>query len=199
MTPRIGPLLAMVCLLASCGDQAAVQRANSADLGNSPTAPSVKSGNVTGALQNVASPQTPSAQDFANQAAASDNFEIETSKLALTKSQSAAVKVFARKMVDAHTQSTAKLQKAAGSVAPSITPDATLAADQQQTLGQLHNKKGLDFDQQFILVQRDAHQRTLDMLKNYAAKGDQPLLNAFANDMVPIVSGHLAMARELAP
>jgi putative membrane protein len=30
-------------------------------------------------------------------------------------------------------------------------------------------------------------------------KGDQPPLNAFANEVIPIVSGHLAMARSLKP
>ena len=192
-------LVAPACLLASCGDQNAVQRANSADLGNSPTAPSLKTGNVTDEIQNAAPPVTPSAQDFANAAAASDTFEIETSKLALASAQSAAVKAFAQKMIDAHTQSTAKLDKAAASVAPPVTPDATLAPDQQQALDQLRGKKGADFDAQYVNIQRDAHQRTLDAIKNYAAKGDQPPLNAFANEMIPIVSGHLAMAKALTP
>jgi putative membrane protein len=178
-------LAASVFVLGSCGDPNAVQRANSADLGNSPTAPSVKSGNVAGDLHNTAAPIAPSAQDFANTMAASDQFEIETSKLALTNSQSPAVKDFARKMIDAHTQSTAKLKTAAGSVAPAITPDTTLAPDQQKSLDQLRAKKGADFDQQYVFIQRDAHQRTL------------AALNAFANGVIPIVSGHLAMARNL--
>lgn len=192
-------LAASILVLGSCGDPNAVQRANSADLGNSPTAPSVKSGDVAGDLHNTASPVAPSAQDFANTMAASDEYEIETSKLASTNSQSPAVKDFARRMIDAHTQSTAKLKKAAGSAAPAITPDTTLAPDQQQSLDQLRAKKGADFDQQYVITQRDAHQRTLAALKDYSVKGDQPPLNAFANEVIPIVSGHLAMARSLKP
>ncbi|MGN6818763.1 MAG: DUF4142 domain-containing protein [Sphingomonas sp.] len=202
MTPRTCLLLvASACLVASCGDQGqgGVQRANSSDSGYSPTAPAMKSGNVVGALQNTASTMTPSAQDFANAAAASDVFEIESSKLALTNGQSSAVKDFARKMIEAHTQSTAKLNKAAASVAPTVTPDTTLAPDQRQKLDQLRAKKGADFDQQYVIIQRDAHQSALDALKTYAAKGDQPPLNAFANEMVPVVSQHLAMAKQLTP
>lgn len=200
MNPRTCFLLAAsVFVLGSCGDPNAVQRANSADLGNSPTAPSVKSGNVAGDLHNTAGPIAPSAQDFANTTAASDEYEIETSKLALTNSQSAEVKDFAQKMIDAHTRSTEKLNKAAGSAAPTIIPDTTLAPDQQQSLGQLRAKKGADFDQQYVTIQRDAHQRTLAALKDYSVKGDQPPLNAFANEVIPIVSGHLAMARNLKP
>jgi putative membrane protein len=186
-------------VLGSCGDQNAVQRANSADLGSSPTAPSVKSGNVAGDLHNTAAPIAPSAQDFANKMAASDEFEIEMSKLALTNAQSPAVKDFAQKMIDAHTQSTERLKKAAGSVAPTIIPDTTLAPDQLKSLDQLRAKKGADFDQQYVIIQRDAHQRTLAALKDYSNKGDQPPLNAFANEVIPVVSGHLAMARNLKP
>lgn len=200
MNPRTCLLLAApILVLGACGDHSDVQRANSADLGNSPTAPSVKSGNVAGELHNTATPIAPSAQDFANKMAASDEFEIEASKLALTNAQSAAVKDFAQKMIDAHTQSTEKLKKAAGSVAPMITPDATLAPDQLKSIEQLHAKKGADFDQQYVIIQRDAHQRALAALKDYSVKGDQPPLNAFANQVIPIVSGHLAMARNLKP
>ena len=200
MTPGTRLLLAVpIFVLGACGDHNDVQRANSADLGNSPTAPSVKSGNVSGDLHNTATPIAPPAQDFANTMAASDEFEIETSKLALANSQSPAVKDFAQKMIDAHTQSTEKLKKAAGSAAPTIIPDTTLAPDQQQMLDQLRAKKGKDFDQQYVIIQRDAHQRTLATLKDYSVKGDQPPLNAFANEVIPIVSGHLAMARNLKP
>lgn len=200
MNARTCLLFAMpIFVLGACGDHSNVQRANSADLGNSPTAPSVKSGNVTGELHNTASPIAPSAQDFANTIAASDEFEIETSKFALTNARSPAVEDFARKMIDAHKQSTEKLKKAAGSAAPTITPDATLAPDQLKALEQLHAKKGADFDQQYVLLQRDAHQRTLAALKDYSVKGDQPPLNAFANAVIPIVSEHLAMARNLKP
>jgi len=200
VNPRICLLLAApMLILGACGEHGDVQRASSDDLGNSPTAPSIKSGNVAGELHNIAAPIAPSAQDFANKMAASDEFEIEASKLALTNAQSPAIKDFAQKMIDAHTQSTEKLKKAAGSVAPMITPDSTLAPDQLKSIEQLHAKKGADFDQQYAIIQRDAHQRTLAVLKDYSVKGDQPPLNAFANEVIPIVSGHLAMARNLKP
>src|SRR6476619_5710209 len=56
----------------------------------------------------AASPLT--AQGFVNAAAASDKFEIETSKLAAANASSAAVKKFATQMIAAHTASTAKLK-----------------------------------------------------------------------------------------
>jgi putative membrane protein len=136
-------------------------------------------------------------QTFANAAAASDNFEIETSRLAATKAQSAKVKAFAEQMIKAHTDSTAKLKAAAGAATPSITPVAQLTATQQQTLDDLGAKSGAEFDRAYAAAQRDGHQMTLDALKSYSASGDVPPLKAFAAELVPTVTAHLNMAKAL--
>ncbi|MEG3093426.1 DUF4142 domain-containing protein [Sphingomonas sp. PB1R3] len=136
-------------------------------------------------------------QSFANAAAASDTFEIESSKLALTNGASASVKSFAQKMIDAHTASTAKLKTAAGSVSPAITPDPTLNAEQQQQLDQMKGLTGTAFDQAYIAAQNAGHQQTLDTLKAYAATGDVASLKTFATGLIPTVTAHLNMAKGL--
>lgn len=93
-----------------------------------------------------ASPAASTGQTFADTASASDMFEIETSKLAVSKSQSAKVKRFAEQMIKAHSQSTAKLKTAAGAASPSITPAGQMSAMQQQALTDLSGKTGADFD-----------------------------------------------------
>ena len=137
------------------------------------------------------------AQSFANVAAASDAFEIETSRLALANGASAAVKSYANKMIEAHTASTAKLKTAASSVTPAITPDPALNAEQQQKLDQLKALNGTAFDQAYKTEQAAGHQQTLDALRAYAATGDAPELKAFASEMVPIVTAHLNMAKAI--
>ncbi|WP_395336004.1 DUF4142 domain-containing protein [Novosphingobium sp. BL-8H] len=138
------------------------------------------------------------AQTFANAAAAGDAFEIEISKLAIANGQSAAVKRFANKMIDAHTQSTEKLKLAAGKVSPAITPDASLSDAQKQTRDALKDLKGADFDKAYAKAQVDAHQTTLDAVKAYAASADAPApLKDFAKALVPIVTAHLNMAKAL--
>jgi len=136
-------------------------------------------------------------QSFANAAAASDTFEIESSKLALTNGASASVKSFAQKMIDAHTASTAKLKTAAGSASPAITPDPTLNAEQQQQLDQMRGLTGTAFDQAYIAAQNAGHQQTLDTLKAYAATGDVASLKTFATGLIPTVTAHLNMAKGL--
>ena len=134
-------------------------------------------------------------QAFADAAAASDTFEIETSKLAATKAQSAKVKRFAEQMIKAHTESTAKLKTAAG--AAQIVPAARLDPMQQQALDALGAKSGAAFDTAYAAAQVEGHQKTLDALKAYAPGGDVPALKAFATELVPIVTGHLNMAKGL--
>lgn len=136
-------------------------------------------------------------QSFANAAAASDAFEIETSKLALTNGASASVKAFARRMIEAHTGSTAKLKTAAASATPAITPDPTLNADQQQKLDQLKTLNGKAFDEAYIAEQTAGHQQTLDVLKAYATTGDSAPLKSFATGLIPTVTAHLNMAKGL--
>jgi putative membrane protein len=137
------------------------------------------------------------AQTFVDAAAASDAFEIETSRLAATKAESAKVKRFAETMIKAHTDSTAKLKTAAAAASPALTPSPQLNATQQQTLDELSAKSGADFDRAYAKAQVDAHQMTLDTLKAYSTNGEVAPLKSFATELVPVVTAHLNMAKGL--
>ena len=145
----------------------------------------------------VDAPLPTSAQGFSNTAAASDRFEIESSKLAETTAQSPAVKNFAAKMIAAHEASTAKLKATASALSPSVIPDDTLSAAQQQDLDSLKDLKGADFDAAYAAAQVKAHQQALDALKGYAASGGTPALKDFANGLIPTVTDHLNTAKSL--
>ncbi|MEJ7933236.1 DUF4142 domain-containing protein [Sphingobium sp. AN558] len=136
-------------------------------------------------------------QVFANAAAASDAFEIESSRLAATSAASASTKAFAQSMIKGHTDSTAKLKKAAAEATPPLTPDPTLAGEQLQTLEALKGKEGAAFDAAYADAQTKAHEMTLTTLRDYATAGDVPSLKAFAAAMVPIVTAHVNMAKGL--
>ena len=88
-------------------------------------------------------------QGFANAAAASDKFEIESSKLAATASQSAAVKSYAQKMISAHEESSAKLKSTLGGMTPAVAPDDTLNAEQQASLDSLKGKTAAEAESLF--------------------------------------------------
>ena len=156
------------------------------------------SGDNMAADNAAATAQSPlMAQGFANAAAASDRFEVESSKLAAASASSAAIKSFATQMITAHTASTAKLKTTASGLSPAITPDDTLTADQQAKLDNLKTLNGAAFDTAYAAAQVAGHQAALDLLKNYAASGDNAELKALASGMVPTVTAHLNSAKGL--
>lgn len=136
-------------------------------------------------------------QSFANTAAASDMFEVEASKLAQSNGASPAVQKFAQSMIKGHTDSTAKLKAAAGAATPVIVPHTTLNPAQQQLLDDLKGKKGAQFDSAYAQAQVQAHEQALGALRAYSTDGEVPSLKKFAADLVPIVTGHLNMAKGL--
>ena len=138
-----------------------------------------------------------SAQGFANAAAASDRFEIESSRLAAASGNSTAVKSFADNMIKAHTASTKELTSLLAGLPTPVVPSDALNPDQQRLMGSLQGKTGPELDQAYAAAQVTAHQATLDTLKAYAAAGDTPALKDFANKMIPTVTAHLNTARGL--
>ncbi len=149
------------------------------------------------ALGNEGAVASSGAQDFVNKAAASDRFEIESSRLAEASATSPAVKEFAAMMIKAHTDSTAKLKSTLASNPSDVTVNDALNAEQQAQLDELKTKKGADFDAAYAAAQVGGHDKTLTELRNYASNGDNDALKTFAQDLVPIVTDHLNQARKL--
>lgn len=152
---------------------------------------------VNATADTMAVPTMSAGQTFANTAAASDAFEIESSRLAERNGASAAVKTYAAKMVTAHEESTAKLKTAAAAASPAITPDATMTPDQQAKLTAMRAANGAAFDRLYVDAQKAAHADMLATLKAYAASGDVAGLKSFAAEMSPKVAAHLNMANAL--
>jgi putative membrane protein len=140
---------------------------------------------------------TPTGQEFADRAAKSDAFEIAAARLAESNAQSPQVKAFAKMMIEAHTDSTAKIKAAAAAAQPAITPDATMTRDQEEDLTELKALKGAGFDEEYMDGQVDAHEDALDLMRKYAADGTVASLKTAAGEIAPVVEKHLAEARTL--
>lgn len=139
-----------------------------------------------------------SAQDFASQAAASDMFEIESSKLAADQAEDAKVKAFAKMLVADHTKSSNELKTIAASLQPPLTVAPTLAPDMQSKLDALKAAKGADFDTLYVTQQVAAHQEALNLHKGYAENGEEPQLKTFASKTADVVQKHLTEVQGLA-
>lgn len=153
--------------------------------------------NMSAETSNTAMMAAPAAADFANKVAASDRFEIESGNLAAKQATSADVKAFAQMLVTDHTKSTADLKAAGSSSNPPIMPNDVLDTEKDGMLADLKSAVGADFDKRFIDQQITAHQKALDLLKAYAAGGDNEALKGFATKAQTIVQGHLDKAKAL--
>lgn len=129
-------------------------------------------------------------------AAAGDQFEIQSSQLALSKATSWDVRQLAQMLIDDHTLMSSKL--AATALASGLAPPApTLTPDQQQMLNELQAASSFEFEQLFLKKQVIAHEMALALHSNYAALGDTPSLRAVASGAVPIIQMHLNNAKQL--
>ena len=132
---------------------------------------------------------------YVDAAGKSDMYEMESSKIALQKSKSPAIKSFANAMIRDHTKTTKATMaaaKKAGMNPPPPAPDAGITA----SLTELQNASDADFDRIYLAQQMPAHQAALDLHQSYAANGDQPALKASAKAAVPTVQKHIDMAHK---
>ena len=132
---------------------------------------------------------------FMAQAASGDQFEIQSSQLALQMSANPAVRNFANMLIADHVRMSQAL--AAAATAARLSPPApALLPAQQATLDQLRTT-GPNFDAAFRRVQIRAHEQALQLMQNYAAGGDVPVLRNAAQQAIPIIQAHLVQAQAL--
>ena len=144
----------------------------------------------------VAGDMTPEERGaYVQMAASSDLYEIQSSNLALQRAQNPAVRQFAQMLITHHTQTSQQLMAAARASGMSPTPQ--LLPMHAQMIAQLQQASGAGFDDRFTDQQVPAHEMALALHSNYARDGDTPALRATAAAAVPIVSQHLAQARQL--
>jgi putative membrane protein len=145
----------------------------------------------------VAQQEPPSdATIFAKKVAASNAFEIESSKLANERAERGEVKSFAKQMIDDHSKAGEDLKAAvkSGNIPPPVDqPDAK----QQQTISRLQQTRGKTFDDQYISAQREGHREAVTLFKNYSAQGKSAPLKDFAQKTLPKIEHHLQRAEEL--
>lgn len=136
-----------------------------------------------------------SAEKFATTAAASNEFEIESSKLALEKSKTEAVQSFARMMVDDHTAAGKKMMEAAK--ADGVTLAVPKLDERHETM--LTELKGAGddaFDKRYVAMQVQAHEEAVALFKAYS--GEKGELAKFASETLPTLEKHEAAIKKIA-
>jgi putative membrane protein len=132
------------------------------------------------------------AQNYVAWAADSDMYEIQSSRLALTKGRSDAVKAHAREMIADHTMTTKTLLAALPRTEPKVAkPPMKLSEPNAAMIAQLKQASRDSFDGLYMQQQMQAHQKAWALHKGYASDGSDPALRQVATSAVPIIEKHL--------
>lgn len=131
--------------------------------------------------------------EFAVKAADGGMLEVELGKLAQTNAASPEVKKFAQMMVDEHTKANDELKAVAAQ--KNITLPATMGEKCQKKYNDLAEKKGNDFDKDYISLMVSDHKDVVDEFEKEADKGNDPEIKAWAGEKLPALRHHLEMAQ----
>lgn len=143
----------------------------------------------------VQRPASPLEQAFAQDAGIGNQFEITTSQIALETSQDPDVRRFAQKMLIDHHEAEMALARAA---APAGLATHFMFDDAHQAqIDHLQGLTGKAFDEDYWVLQRDAHAATVASLGAYATTGQDPALRAWARATLPVVIGHQRMIADM--
>ena len=121
--------------------------------------------------------------------------EIEASNLALQRAQNEQVRHFAQQLVTDHTAAANELQTLATS--KNLTLPAAMTDKQRSDMTKLGGGSGADFDRDYMKMMVKDHDRMAKMLSREADRNADADVKAFAARTLPVVQGHLTMARSL--
>ncbi|VWX47087.1 DUF4142 domain-containing protein [Novosphingobium sp. 9U] len=162
--------------------------------------PSLAQGMLTAADAGVSPITGTSATDYVKLAADSDMYEIQSSKLALTRSKRDDVKSFAREMIADHTQTTKALMAALKNNDRTIArPSMKLSAENAAKIALLKKAPKASFDDLYLQQQAAAHQTAWALHKGYATDGTDVALKQVASTAVPVIERHLTHAKQMVP
>jgi putative membrane protein len=137
---------------------------------------------------------TVDAKNFVEEASAKGLAEIESSKLALNKSNTPAVRKFAEAMIADHTKANEELAAIARSKKLKVSDEPELLNKAKAKI--LKQRDGQSFDEAYANNQVMAHEQTLELFQK-AANSKDAEVKAFARKTLPKLQHHLEKAREL--
>jgi len=139
-----------------------------------------------------------STKEFVHDAPIANQFEIDSSNIALQKSTSDDVKQFAQQMITDHTAAGNNFKSAATSGGVN-TADIPTGLDEkhQKMIDKLNKEDAKDFDDLYIKDQQKAHKEAIKLFKDYSKDGDNASLKTFAGNTLPTLEHHQDMIKPL--
>jgi putative membrane protein len=138
----------------------------------------------------------PSTANFVRKVAASDMFEIRSSR-PVSRNGDADSKPFARRMVRDHTKTSLQLKHLIDSGKVLATLPTSPDPNHRKKLSELRGLSGRAFDRAYDRAQLEAHQQAVALFRSYARNGSNTELRRWSRRTLPHLEHHLAMAKNL--
>jgi putative membrane protein len=139
----------------------------------------------------------PSTEQFVNNVAISDMFEVQAGRLAADKAQLDAVQTFGKRMVEDHSKTTEQLKSLISDNDIKVELPTALDNKHQSKLDKLKDLSGTQFDKTYVDGQVQGHEKAVDMFQAYSESGDNPKLKQWAQTTLPTLKDHLKQAQTL--
>ncbi|SNR74652.1 MULTISPECIES: DUF4142 domain-containing protein [Hymenobacter] len=141
-------------------------------------------------------PMAPHSTDaeFMQSAAASDQNEIQLSKLALEKGVTGMAKDHANLMIKDHTKSTSDLKPIAQK--KNVTLPADMDAEHKAIAAEMRKLSGKEFETKYMQQMVTDHQKTLNTMVAHQKMTQDADLQGFIGTVTPVVQNHLTMFKQ---
>jgi putative membrane protein len=136
------------------------------------------------------------AHTFVARAGIADMMEMESSELALRRSQDPAVQAYARKMVDEHRKALGNLKSVAAEAKVSVP--GTLDQKHEEKKTALSRLAGKDFDKEYAQLMVAGHDEAVALYDAAASAQKLPeVLQRYAKRTLPVIRAHRDAAHQL--
>jgi len=135
--------------------------------------------------------------NFVTTAGVSGTFEIESSRLAVAKSQDTRIKAFAQRMISDHTQIANDLESTVKASGEKTPLPADLDAKHKQMIDQLTKANGVDFNRLYVKMQVQGHKEAVDLFSTFAKSGRNAMLKSFAQKTLPMIEDHYKQIKSI--
>ncbi len=133
--------------------------------------------------------------EFMQKAAYSSLLEIEMGRYAQQNAVNSRVKNFGAMMVRDHTKANDQLKALAAK--KNVTLPVTLDQDHLDKMNKIKEKKGAEFDKEYMSHMVDQHEKDTDMFRRQSENGQDQSLKDFAGKTLPTLITHQDSARKI--
>jgi putative membrane protein len=132
--------------------------------------------------------------EFATKAAEGGLKEVRLGELAQQQAASEEVRQFGQRMVEDHGAANDQLMQIAQDKGIELPQE--LSDEAQQLHDELQQRSGEEFDQAYMDEMVSDHQEDVEEFQQYVEEGQDPELTSFAEQTLPVLQEHLALAQQ---